>query len=53
MGPVNDDEMQRMHARISNLSLGLIVLSLAIISLTCGVFFLNLEEIIHAWGRIF
>lgn len=52
MGEV-EDETQRIHKRISDLSLAVIATSLVVIVLSCGVCMFNLEEIIRSWSRIF
>lgn len=47
------DEIRRMHTRITNLSLAIIVVSVSVMLVACSGILFNLEEIIDAWGRIF
>jgi hypothetical protein len=49
---MNEDETQRMHKRISDLSLAVIFTSLAVILLSLGLLCFNLRGIVEAWGRV-
>lgn len=50
---MNEDETQRIHKRISDLSVGLICTSIGLIVLTCTMCLINLDEIFHELSRIF
>jgi len=50
---MEQDETQRIHKRISDLSIGLIATSLGLIILTCAMCCVNLDDIFDELGRIF
>ena len=49
----SEDETQRIHKRISDLSIGLIATSLGLIILTCAMCCVNLDDIFDELSRIF